>query len=97
MYVRITYFHVYESKLSEIERRLARLCTQIEEFDGLIKAHAAWRDDGQCISIAFYEDESFADMAALEIQSMWASLDDLLSAPIQVSTYDTAMPLTFGS
>lgn len=97
MYARITNFHVYESKLEELERRLFDLCTQLRSIRGLVEAYSAWRDDGQGISIAFYEDEESADKAALEVQSMWASFDDLLSAPIQVTTYDTAMHLTFGT
>ena len=95
MYARITHFHVYESKLGELEQRLSNLCKQIREIDGLVEAYSAWRDDGQGISIAFYENEALADKAALEVQSMWASFDDLLSAPIQVVTYNRAMHLNF--
>lgn len=97
MYARITNFHVYESELAELERRLFDLCTQLRAIRGLVEAYSAWRDDGQGVSVAFYEDEDAADKAALEVQSMWASFDDLLSAPIQVMTYDTAMHLTFGT
>ncbi|MEM9439076.1 MAG: hypothetical protein AAGA73_01380 [Pseudomonadota bacterium] len=97
MYARITHFHVYESELGELERRLSILCNQIRKIDGLIEAYSAWRDDGQGVSIAFYENEAHADKAALEVQSMWASFDDVLSAPIQVTTYDKAMHLTFGT
>ncbi|MEM7042277.1 MAG: hypothetical protein AAF543_05655 [Pseudomonadota bacterium] len=97
MYARITHFHVYESELEELERRLAKLCTSLHSIDGLIDAYSAWRDDGQGISIAFYDNEDCADKAALEVQSMWASFDDMLSAPIQVSTYQTAVHLTFGT
>lgn len=97
MYARITHFHVYECKLEELERRLKQLCAQLQTIHGLVDAYSAWRDDGQGVSIAFYDNEGFADKAALEVQSMWASFDDLLSAPIQVTTYDTAIHLTFGT
>lgn len=97
MYARITNFHFYESKRVELESRLFELCTELRTIPGLVEAYSAWRDDGQGISIAFYDDEDSADKAALEVQSMWASFDDLLSAPIQVTTYDTAMHLTFGT
>jgi|GEM_PF-1514152 len=97
MYARITNFHVYESKLGELQQRLFDLCTQSRGIPGLVEAYSAWRDDGQGISIAFYDDEDSADKAALEVQSMWASFDDLLSAPIQVTTYDTARRLTLGT
>ena len=97
MYARITHFHVYESKLDELERRLTGLCAKLQTIHGLVDAYSAWRDDGQGISIALYDNEGHADKAALEVQSMWASFDDLLSAPIQVATYDTAMHLTFGT
>ena len=97
MYARITHFHIYASKSDELEERLLELCTELRTIRGLIEAYSAWRDDGQGISIAFYEDEAAADCAALEVQSMWASFSDLLSAPIQVATYDTAMHLTFGT
>lgn len=97
MYARITHFHVYESKLEELERRLFDLCTQLRAIRGLVEAYSAWRDDGQGVSIAFYNSEEFADKAALDVQSIWASFDDLLSAPIQITTYDTAMHLTFGT
>ena len=97
MYARITNFHVYEAKLEELERRLIDLCAQLRAIRGLIEAYSAWRDDGQGISIAFYDDEDSADKAALEVQAIWASFADLLSSPIQVTTYDTAMHLTFGT
>ena len=97
MYARITHFHVYECKLGELEGRLTQLCAKLQTIHGLVDAYSAWRDDGQGVSVAFYDDESFADKAAIEVQSMWASFDDLLSAPIQVTTYDTAIHLTFGT
>lgn len=97
MYARITSFHVYESKLGDLERRLLDLCLQLRAIQGLIDAYSAWRDDGAGISIAFYDCEESADKAALDVQSLWASFDDLLSAPIQVTTYDRAMHLTFGT
>lgn len=97
MYARITHFHIYASKCVELEQRLFDLCTQLRAIRGLVEAYSAWRDDGQGVSIAFYDDEAAADKAALEVQSMWASFNDLLSAPIQVTTYDTAMHLTFGT
>lgn len=97
MYARITHFHFYESKLEELELRLFDLCKQLRTNHGLVQAYSAWRDDGQGISIAFYDCEESADKAALEVQTIWADLDDLLSAPIQVATYDTAMHLTFGT
>ena len=97
MYVRITHFHVYEAKLEELERRLKHLCAKLKTIEGLVDAYSAWRDDGQGISIAFYDNEGFADRAALDVQLMWASFDDLLSAPIQVTTYETATHLTFGT
>lgn len=97
MYARITHFHIYESKREELEQRLCDLCTQLAAIGGLIDSYSAWRDDGEGISIAFYDDEDSADKAALEVQSMWASFDDLLSAPIQVASYDTAIHLTFGT
>ncbi len=97
MYTRITHFHVYESKLGELEQRLSDLCKQIRQIDGLVDAYSAWRDDGEGVSVAFYESEALADRAALEVQSMWAGFNDLLSAPIQVSTYDTTMHLSFGT
>lgn len=97
MYTRITHFHVYESKLGELERRLSDLCRQIRQIEGLVESYAAWRDDGEGVSIAFYENEALADRAALEVQSMWAGFDDLLSAPIQVATYDTTMHLSVGT
>ena len=74
MYARITHFHVYESELGELERRLIQLCAKLHTIDGLIEAYSAWRDDGQGISIALYDNEGYADKAALEVQSMWASL-----------------------
>jgi len=97
MYARITHFHAYESKLGELEQRLSKLCKQTRQTGGLVEAYSAWRDDGQGISIAFYDNEALADKAALDAQSMWAGFDDLLSAPIQVATYDTAMHLAFGT
>ena len=97
MYARITNFHVYESKLVELERRLSDLCTRLQTIQGLVEAYSAWRDDGQGVSIAFYEDEDSADKAALEVQSMWASFDDLLSAPIQVATYEVVWEIRTGS
>ena len=97
MYARITHFHIYETKLEELEHRLFDLCKQLRSIHGLVQAYSAWRDDGAGISIAFYDCEESADRAALEVQSIWADFDDLLSAPIQVATYDTAMHLTFGT
>ncbi len=97
MYAGITHFHVCEARIDELERRLNQLCTKLRAIHGLVDAYSAWRDDGQGISIAFYDDEGFADRAVLDVQAMWASFDDLLSAPIHVTTYDTAMHLTFGT
>ena len=97
MYARITHFSIYESKLEELERRWFDLCKQLRSIHGLVQAYSAWRDDGRGISIAFYDCEESADNAASEVQAIWSDFDDLLTGPIQVSTYDTAMHLTFGT
>lgn len=95
MFARVTNYHAHVSKLHELEDRVLDLCPRLKAIPGIIDVYTAWRDDGQAIAVAFYLDEGAADAASLEVQSIWAGLSDLLTAPIQVITYDTAMHLTF--
>jgi hypothetical protein len=93
MYTRVTHFHVYERKLGDLEGRVCNLSPQLEALPGIIDVFAAWRDDGQAIAVETYVSEEASDSAAIDVQQIWAGLSDLLSAPIQVATYDTGTHL----
>jgi len=94
MYARITSFKVDPARTSELALKSAQLQGRARAIPGLASAYAAWREDGQGLLIALYEDKAAADRAVGRLQALWGNLAGLVNAPPRVDVYDSVVHLT---
>ena len=94
MYARITQYQSDPNREDEVLAKLDSLSSQVKAIPGIVAAYTSWRsEDGHGVTTAIYESQAAAEAAATQIQSIWAELGPLMTAPPTPGVYENVRDL----
>ncbi len=89
MYARVTQYQMDPNREDEVLAKLDGLTSQIKAIPGIVAAYTSWRsEDGHGVTTAIYESQAAAEGAATQVQSVWAELGPLMTAPPTPEAYE---------
>lgn len=87
MFARITTYRCDPERLDEMAGKLDQVKARVAKISGLIDVYAAWREDGEGVTMAIYETQADAAAAAPHVQAVWDSLAGLLTSTPSAEYY----------
>ena len=94
MYARVTQYQMDPNREDDVLAKLDSLSSQIKAIPGIVAAYSSWRsEDGHGVTTAIYESQAAAEAAATQIQSIWAELGPLMTAPPTPGAYENVRDL----
>ncbi len=94
MYARVTTYQGDPARLDETEARIEDIKGQIKSIAGVVDAYSAWRSDGHGVTMAIYESQEAAEAASEQVQAIWGSMAEFLTAAPSAEAYDNVVHLT---
>ena len=93
MYARITHYQFDPAKIETVEARMGSLKEKIQTVQGLKICTSQWREDGNGVTVAVYEDQAACEAATETVMAIWAEFSDALTAVPSTEVYDTVEDL----
>ncbi len=93
MYARVTNFQVDATQTEAINAEIERLKPKIKAIPGIKSCLSSWREDGNGVTVAIYEDQESAEAAAETAKEIWSSMGQFLTSAPTTEFYDTVEDL----
>jgi quinol monooxygenase YgiN len=93
MYARVTNFQIDPSQVEAVTAAMEGIKPKIQTIPGIKSCLSSWREDGNGVTVAVYEDQEAAEAATESVKEIWASMGQYLTSAPTTEVYDTVEDL----
>lgn len=90
MFSRITHYQFDTSRTDEVVAKMGELKQLIQAIPGIKVCLSSWKEDGNGVTVAVYEDQAAAEAAQESVTAVWSTMAEFLTSPPSAEEYESA-------